>query len=149
MADTLPVDGVNFLLGNDLAGARVFPLPMPVMKLEHLRDRFIVAVVYKKSQTKLLAMPDDVSFNKALQEALTMNAEDIQFALSISSMFHYSGISLVSDGRSIPRGPCFNCGGDHYRHNCRFQDAVCYTCSRKGHISKVCRSAEIEELDQQ
>ena len=32
VADTLPVDGVEFLLGNDLAGARVFPSPVLVVK---------------------------------------------------------------------------------------------------------------------
>ena len=32
VADTLPVDRVDFLLGNDLAGARVFPSPVPVVE---------------------------------------------------------------------------------------------------------------------
>ena len=32
LADTLPVDGVDFLLGNDLAGARVFPSPVSVVE---------------------------------------------------------------------------------------------------------------------
>ena len=32
MADTLPVDGVDFLLDNDLASARVFPSPVPVVE---------------------------------------------------------------------------------------------------------------------
>ena len=32
VADTMPVDGVDFLLDNDLAGARVFPSPVPVIK---------------------------------------------------------------------------------------------------------------------
>ena len=32
VADMLPVDGVDFLLGNDLAGARVFPSSVPVVE---------------------------------------------------------------------------------------------------------------------
>ena len=111
---------------------------------ERLRDRFIVAVADKKIQNKLLAMSDDVSFSKALQETLamesaTMNTEDIQDAASTSSMSHYSAVSFVSDGRSTPRGPCFSYGDYHYHHSCIFQDAVCYFCDRKGQISKVCR----------
>ena len=34
VADALPVDGVDFLLGNDLAGARVFPSPVPVVEAQ-------------------------------------------------------------------------------------------------------------------
>ena len=35
---------------------------------------------------------------------------------------------------------CYRCGGSHYANKCSFVDAVCHSCSKKGHISKVCRS---------
>ncbi|CAI5767232.1 Hypothetical predicted protein [Podarcis lilfordi] len=36
---------------------------------------------------------------------------------------------------------CAGCGGNHSRAKCRFRDAICRKCSRRGHITKVCRSA--------
>ncbi|CAI5796532.1 XP_034969502.1LOW QUALITY PROTEIN: uncharacterized protein K02A2.6-like [Podarcis lilfordi] len=36
---------------------------------------------------------------------------------------------------------CAGCGGNHSRAKCRFRDAICMKCSRRGHIAKVCRSA--------
>ena len=36
---------------------------------------------------------------------------------------------------------CRSCGkGNHRRADCRFRDATCHRCSRKGHISSVCQS---------
>lgn len=37
---------------------------------------------------------------------------------------------------------CYGCGGAHLRTNCKFRDATCNKCSKKGHIAKVCRSGE-------
>ncbi|XP_011883987.1 PREDICTED: uncharacterized protein K02A2.6-like [Vollenhovia emeryi] len=38
---------------------------------------------------------------------------------------------------------CHGCGGKHARSQCRFRDAVCHTCNKKGHLSKVCKSKEL------
>lgn len=35
---------------------------------------------------------------------------------------------------------CSGCGGPHMRNQCRFRDARCNTCNKKGHLAKVCRS---------
>lgn len=42
---------------------------------------------------------------------------------------------------------CHGCGGRHERKYCKFRDAVCFACNRKGHLSKVCRSktAQVKE----
>ncbi|XP_062539247.1 uncharacterized protein K02A2.6-like [Armigeres subalbatus] len=37
---------------------------------------------------------------------------------------------------------CNGCGGNHQRNQCRFRDARCNKCDKKGHIAKVCRSAK-------
>lgn len=34
---------------------------------------------------------------------------------------------------------CAGCGGDHARSQCRFFDAECRNCGKKGHIARVCR----------
>ena len=41
-------------------------------------------------------------------------------------------------------GACFSCGGQHLRSKCRFRDAVCNQCKRKGHIQRVCRQKIIQ-----
>ncbi|XP_070805253.1 uncharacterized protein, partial [Pituophis catenifer annectens] len=35
---------------------------------------------------------------------------------------------------------CASCGGSHSRQNCKFRDAVCRSCEKRGHIARVCRS---------
>jgi len=37
-------------------------------------------------------------------------------------------------------GACNGCGAQHKRSLCPYKDAECYTCKRKGHIAKVCKS---------
>jgi hypothetical protein len=36
--------------------------------------------------------------------------------------------------------PCHSCGGPHRRSVCKFRDALCHACNKKGHIHRVCRS---------
>ena len=35
---------------------------------------------------------------------------------------------------------CYRCGGSHPQNQCRFREAECHFCHKKGHISKVCNS---------
>lgn len=35
---------------------------------------------------------------------------------------------------------CNGCSGNHARKDCKYKDAVCHTCGKKGHLSRVCRS---------
>lgn len=39
-------------------------------------------------------------------------------------------------------GSCNGCGGQHNRNKCRFRDAVCNACGKKGHLARVCRTTE-------
>ena len=36
---------------------------------------------------------------------------------------------------------CHRCGGQHLAPQCKFLDAICRACGKKGHIAKVCRSS--------
>ena len=42
--------------------------------------------------------------------------------------------------RSRPYTYCHRCGGRHKPSQCKFKEAECYACGKKGHISKACRS---------
>ena len=37
-----------------------------------------------------------------------------------------------------PDKPCSGCGKNHWKADCPFKDSECFTCKRRGHISKVC-----------
>ncbi|XP_070531432.1 uncharacterized protein [Cardiocondyla obscurior] len=39
-------------------------------------------------------------------------------------------------------GTCNGCGGQHLRNRCRFRDAICNSCGKKGYLARVCRSKE-------
>lgn len=108
---------------------------------EHLRDRFIVAVGDKTIQTKLLSMADEVTFSEALQVALAMESAELH-AADIQAAEGATKVAAVNKISTTSRGPCFGCGGDHFRRGCRHKDAVCSSCGRKGHLSRVCRSSD-------
>lgn len=54
------------------------------------------------------------------------------------------GQAPANSRRSGGEGPkCTVCGGTrHSPSECRYKDAVCNNCGRKGHLRKVCRSAQ-------
>ncbi|XP_060539581.1 uncharacterized protein LOC132709546 [Pantherophis guttatus] len=37
---------------------------------------------------------------------------------------------------------CGSCKGDHPRANCRWSDATCHRCLKRGHIAEACRAAD-------
>ncbi|XP_075144743.1 uncharacterized protein LOC142219844 [Haematobia irritans] len=46
-------------------------------------------------------------------------------------------------------GKCNGCGGMHPRTHCRFRNAICHNCKKKGHIARVCmtQTAQIAVQD--
>ncbi|KFD64042.1 LOW QUALITY PROTEIN: hypothetical protein M514_08635 [Trichuris suis] len=47
---------------------------------------------------------------------------------------------LPRDSPSASRNICASCGSSHSRKDCKFRNAECNFCHKKGHIAKVCRS---------
>lgn len=43
---------------------------------------------------------------------------------------------------------CNGCGEQHQRSQCRFRNATCHACNKKGHIASVCRSGNSSSTDQ-
>ncbi|XP_055918664.1 uncharacterized protein K02A2.6-like [Eupeodes corollae] len=50
-----------------------------------------------------------------------------------------------------PNQTCNGCGGRHFRNQCKFREAECHACGKKGHIARRCRSktAQIVEVNEE
>ncbi|KAG8138991.1 hypothetical protein E2320_001764, partial [Naja naja] len=49
--------------------------------------------------------------------------------------------SLPTDKRQLtPQLICVSCGGNHQRATCRFRNAVCLKCQKKGHLARICQA---------
>ncbi|XP_055908636.1 uncharacterized protein K02A2.6-like [Eupeodes corollae] len=47
--------------------------------------------------------------------------------------------------KTPPKYKCFGCGGNHWRQDCKFKNAVCRLCKSKGHIAAVCRQSKAQK----
>ena len=103
-----------------------------------LRDRIVCGINDNRIQRRLLAEAD-LSFKKAFELALAMesadrNTQDLQKATGQAATVY-----SVRQG-----GVCYRCGGRHWASDCRFCDAECRACGKKGHIARACRTRTLE-----
>lgn len=106
-----------------------------------LRDRLVCGVNDEKIQLRLLAEEDTMTFKNAMDIAISMEsasryAKDMEGVTADTLSIN----AAKTTDSPVPRGKCFSCGGNHRRSICKFREAECYICHRKGHISKVCGS---------
>jgi len=114
-----------------------------------LRDRLVCGITDGRLQQRLLAEPD-LTFKKALelsqaQESTKQGAQQLQQQQRQAS----TSVNKLGQHRhppprqSAPRDkPCYHCGGPHPPAECQFKESVCHSCNKKGHIAKVCHSAQ-------
>uniref|UniRef100_A0A670I4V1 Gypsy retrotransposon integrase-like protein 1 n=1 Tax=Podarcis muralis TaxID=64176 RepID=A0A670I4V1_PODMU len=134
-----------------------------------LMDRIVCGVRDIHLQRRLLAKPD-LTLQKAIEEAVASeaaerSAQEIRksssprLAREPVPVHHEEASSDEASSsedddvhqtkrerrkfqqKSKGQPECAGCGGNHSRAKCRFRDAICRKCSRRGHIAKVCRSA--------
>lgn len=136
-----------------------------------LLDQLICGVRDIHLQRRLLAKTD-VTLQTALDEARASelsnrSATEIQKSLSPSiarktTAVHHDEVDSdlssdegeeVSHLKITPRRGwgsnekksqvlCVGCGGNHHRSACKFKNAECRRCGKKGHLAKVCRAAQ-------
>ena len=82
------------------------------------------------------------------QEAAAQNLKKLRSASESMEMVQRVGTSMQARGhgakprnsKPAPSKPCYRCGAtDHWASMCRFKDATCHKCKKRGHIAKVCR----------
>ena len=52
--------------------------------------------------------------------------------------------SRLLPGASRRCRACYRCGGQHSPTKCKFKEAVCHACKKRGHIVRVCRSKGVQ-----
>ena len=95
---------------------------------------------------KHLMQQDLKTFEQTINSARTIESVFIEGSnikdrsssdLSLQKIQQRPKSSTTSNHKSI----CQSCGAtDHPREKCRFRNAICNTCTKKGHIAKVCHS---------
>lgn len=116
---------------------------------ERLRDQFVSGLANKDIQRQLLA-ESSITFEEAVKRALAGEAamsqvQDLQKQSSTSTTHHVKIPSTPKTPEKVhQKGSCFSCGGNHRRDTCKFREAECHQCHKKGHIAKVCRGKLIK-----
>ncbi|ETW98968.1 MAG: hypothetical protein ETSY2_41825 [Candidatus Entotheonella gemina] len=105
---------------------------------ELVRDRLVCGVRDDTLQRTLLAVAK-LTFDKAfelalLHEAAVQNARLLSSPSSTAPVHYADSPGLPKDTQ--PGKSCYRCGGSHYAKDCRFKDAVCNYCRKKGHIQR-------------
>ncbi|UYV76723.1 K02A2.6-like, partial [Cordylochernes scorpioides] len=109
---------------------------------DSLRDKMVCGLYNAKIQNRILS-EGDISLAKVIEIALSMEAAEKN-----TKLFHLEqGEDCVDKLRmerkvesNFQNGKCKHCGKLH-RELCRFKEAICFKCNKKGHIASICWSS--------
>ncbi|UYV63361.1 K02A2.6-like, partial [Cordylochernes scorpioides] len=109
---------------------------------DSLRDKMVYGLYNAKIQNRIL-LEGDISLAKVIEIALSMEAAEKN-----TKLFHLEqGEDCVDKLRmerkvesNFQNGKCKHCGKQH-KQLCRFKEAICFKCNKKGHIASICWSS--------
>ena len=116
-----------------------------------LRDKLVCDTGDKRIQEKLMAEAE-LSYENAYRIATAVELSDRsgreleERSPAAAPNAHWVSADK-SRGKNHPKpqfSPCYRCGGKHSAAKCKFKDAECFHCGKKGHIARVCRSKQRE-----
>lgn len=119
-----------------------------------LRDKFVCGLSNKKIQDRLLG-EKELSFQKACEIALAqeivqaesqelqsnVNAIQAKQKLKYTKRNQFSNDKNKGNSNGVNIKPCYRCGRTHDVKTCPARNWECFSCKKKGHISKVCKSS--------
>ena len=116
---------------------------------EMVRDRIVCGINNSRIQSRLL-QERNRTYQNALDTALAMelaakDIADMQKRTS-STMVPHQPVHQLNPPkerkqRTVPTTiECYRCGRNHYATKCKFINADCRSCGKKGHLARVCRA---------
>ena len=122
-----------------------------------LRDCLVCGYIDRRLQCKLLA-EKDLTFDQALTiakalETAEKETKDLQES-SNTVPVHAVRQERRPPQKRTPNQPavkpqvleCYRCGGKHRATECKFREAECLVCKKKGHIARACRSKQKSQI---
>ena len=143
----------NFYQRNQLPGESVTEFLAELRRLsihcgfgtflnQALRDKLVCGLLDEGTKKKLLA-EKNLDLKNAVQIAQGMEAAEKNTKLlrgNDSQPIQMIRRQRKDVQRGVPATACYRCGGFHGSSDCRFKDAVCHYCKKRGHIARVCRA---------
>ena len=118
-----------------------------------LRDRLVCGISSSSIQRRLLAEPE-LTLQKAQDlaqaiESADKNVRDLQGQRQPPATSTLHAVTrrqaprwtrARTDSGKTVEIPCCRCGGKDLPRDCRFKTAVCHSCKKRGHLSRMCRA---------
>ncbi|XP_064455074.1 uncharacterized protein K02A2.6-like [Ornithodoros turicata] len=114
-----------------------------------LRDRLVCGIRDQAIQKRLFA-DSKLTLKSALEIALAAEAanKNVSEIKDAAKELHYASNQATGkvkkrhrskeQRREPQKNGCNRCGGSHDNQSCRFKNAVCKFCRKKGHLERVC-----------
>ncbi|UYV73038.1 K02A2.6-like [Cordylochernes scorpioides] len=104
---------------------------------ESLRDKLVCGLRDAKIQRRILS-EGDVPLARVVEIALSMEAAEKN-----TRIFHVNepadSVDKIRAEVSEQKRKCIHCGRLH-KDLCRFREATCFRCGKRGHLATICRS---------
>ncbi|XP_037930860.1 uncharacterized protein K02A2.6-like [Teleopsis dalmanni] len=118
---------------------------------EMLRDRLVCGMRDENLQKRLLAN-DQLTLKIAQEEAIASetaqkNATELKTSASLPVLNKISNNKVKPNRAPVDHVQnCYRCRGNHHSDQCKFKDAECYYCKKRGYIERACiKKAKIKK----
>ena len=115
-----------------------------------LHDCFVCGMNHERIQQKLLSEGATLTLERVLVIAQALEAATDQSSIMRTKQPTDEVIHAVKvqSGKQRQTEVCFRCGSrQHHQNICPFKEKECYSCQKKGHISRVCRKRQSKQTN--